>query len=340
MKVLVTGSEGYVGTVLVRQLVEKGYDVTGLDTGYYGDCNIVDPNIEIPIIRKDVRDISSIDLQNVDAILHLAAMSNDPLSFFNPEITMDINFKASLNLAALAKKANIGKFIFASSCSSYGINNTGIVDENSKLNPITAYAQSKALAEHEILKLASNDFNIVLFRSATVNGLAPRLRFDLVVNNLTGLALTTGKISIKSDGTPWRPTVHVEDNCSAFLLALEAESIPSRLYNIGSTDENYQIKDIAEVIRDNVDCDVEFQNQDPDSRSYRVNCDKIKNDLNFKIKWPLEKSVKELVKNLTELGLNHSEFDSRKYNRLKQIKYLIETSRLDTNLRWLNNIPS
>ena len=338
MKVLVTGSEGYIGIVLVKHLLEKGYDVIGLDTCYYKDCNIISQQNDIKLIEKDVRDVTSSDLQSIDAVLHLAALSNDPLSFLKPELTMVINHESSVKLAVLAKKSGVKKFVLASSCSSYGINNTGIVDETSQLNPITAYAKSKVLAERDISKLSDNKFTTVIFRSATVNGLSPRLRFDLVVNNLIGTALTTGKIIVNSDGTPWRPTVHIEDDCSAFIRALEADKdlVNNKTYNVGSTEENYQIKDIANVIEKHTGCEVEFQSQDPDSRSYRVNCDKIKNDLGFKIEWPLEKSVIDIVKKLKEIGLNHEEFESRKYTRLKQIKYLIETNKLDSELRWVN----
>ncbi len=338
MKVLVTGSEGYIGMVLVRRLLEKGYDVVGLDTCYYRDCDIIKQQNNVELIEKDMRDVTSNDLQSIDAVLHLAALSNDPLSLLKPELTMVINHESSVKLAALAKKASIKKFVLASSCSSYGINNTGIVDETSQLNPITAYAKSKVLAEQDISKLSDNKFTTVFFRSATVNGISPRLRFDLVVNNLVGTALTTGKIIVKSDGTPWRPTIHVEDDCSAFIRALEADNdlINNKTYNVGSTDENYQIRDIASLIKKHTGCEVVFQDQDPDSRSYRVNCDKIKNELGFKIEWDLNKSVSNLVEKLKEIGLNYEEFDSREYTRLKQIQYLIETNRLDSNLRWVS----
>ena len=338
MKVFVTGSEGYIGMILVRQLLQKGYDVVGLDTNYYKGCNIIDQKNNIELIERDVRDVTSNDLQSIDAVLHLAALSNDPLSLLKPELTMIINHESSVKLATLAKKSGVKKFVLGSSCSSYGINNTGIVDETSQLNPITAYAKSKVLAEWDISKLSDNKFTTVFFRSATVNGISPRFRFDLVVNNLTGVALTTGKIIVKSDGTPWRPTIHIEDDCSAFIHALEADNdlVNNKTYNVGSTDENYQIRDIANLIKKYTGCDVEFQNQDPDSRSYRVNCDKIKNELGFKIEWNLDKSVSNLVEKLKEIGLNYEEFDSRKYTRLKQIKYLIETNKLDSNLRWVS----
>lgn len=338
MKVLVTGSEGYIGTVLVQRLSEKGYSVVGLDTGYYRDCNITEPPDVVETLNKDVRDITASDLKSIDAILHLAALSNDPLSFLKPELTMDINFKESVRLATIAKESGVKKFIFASSCSSYGRNNVGIVDETSKLNPITAYAKSKIMAELDISKLSSNNFTTVFLRSATINGISPRIRFDLVVNNLTGLALTTGKITVKSDGTPWRPTLHIQDDCSAFIKSLEADSdlTNNKIYNVGATEENYQIKDIAEIIKKHTGCEIEFQNQDRDSRSYRVNCDKIKNELGFKVEWPLEESVKELVNQLKEIGLNHEEFNSRKYTRLEQIKHLLETNQLDSRLKWIN----
>jgi len=338
MKILVTGSQGYIGTILANCLAEKGYDVIGLDTGYYKDCNIIEPTSEIHTIEKDIRDVTPEDLKSVDAVLHLSALSNDPLGFLNAKLTMDINFEASIRLASIAKQVGVKKFILASSCSGYGINNTGIVDENSSLNPLTAYAKSKALAEQEISKLSSRSFTTVFFRSATVYGFASRLRFDLVVNNLVGVSIATGKILVKSDGTPWRPVIHIEDDCSAFLLAIEADddSVNNKIYNVGSTDENYQIKDIANTIKKHVNCDIEFQNQDIDNRSYRVNCGKIKKELKFKTEWSLDEGIKDLVKNFKGIELDFDKFNSRKYTRVKQIKHLIETNKLDQQLRWVN----
>jgi len=336
MKILVTGCDGYTGSVLVTHLVERGYQVIGLDTRYYKDCNLYNDQNEIDIIEKDIRDINSINFQSIDAIIHLAALSNDPLGFLNPDITMEINFKSSVKLAKLAKKNKIEKFIFASSCSGYGINKIGMVNEDSLLNPLTTYAKSKVLTEHEISKLGSKQFIPVFLRSATVYGGSPKLRFDLVINNLVGSALTIGKIIINSDGTPWRPTLHIEDECTAFMTILEAENdlVNNKIYNVGSTDENYKIKDIADIIKKHIECEIKYLNQEPDSRSYRVNCDKIKKELGFKSNWTLKKGIKELIKTLTDLRINFSEFNSRKYTRLKQIKYLLEKNKLNEKLKW------
>ncbi len=335
MKVLLTGCDGYVGSVVSRKLAEKGHGVTGLDTRYYKDCNITGFD-SVNIIEKDVRDVAASDLQGVDSIIHLAGLSNDPLGHLNPALTNEINFSASLRLAEMAKKAGIRKFVFASSCSMYGISTEDVVTEKSRLEPLTEYAKSKMGVELALSKLADRNFCPVYLRCATIFGLSPKLRFDLVVNNLVGHALTENKIVVNSDGTPWRPALNVEDAARAFILALEAEEdlVRDTAYNTGSTDENYQIRDIAVVVKRFTGCDMVMLNKDPDSRSYRVSCDEIRKDLGFIVENPLDKGVKQLVSSLKELNLTSSDFTSRKYTRLKQIEHLLHAGLIGSDLRW------
>ncbi len=338
MKVLVTGCDGYIGSVLSQRLADEGYDVIGIDTRYYKDCNLKNftdlPNIKI--IEKDIRDISGSDIAGIDAIIHLAALSNDPLGQLDPRLTTEINFSASVRLAELAKKNGVKKFVFASSCSMYGISKEDVVSENSRLEPLTEYAKSKMLTEVGLSKMSDKNFCPVYLRCATVFGISPKLRFDLVVNNLAGHAIAENKIVVNSDGTPWRPSLHVEDACSAFILTLESDNdvIRNNAYNTGSTKENYQIKDIADIVSRQTGCEVVMLGKELDSRSYKVDCSKIKNDLGFRIEWPLKKGVEDLVKKLRDIEINYSEFNSRKYTRLKQIEYLLGSGKLGSDLRW------
>ncbi len=334
MKVLVTGCDGYIGSVLVRKLGENGYDVVGLDTCYYKDCKLTESE-DVKLIEKDIRDIAKSDLGGIDAIVHLAALSNDPLGHLEPRLTTEINFLASVKLAQLAQRVGVKRFVFASSCSMYGVA-ADVVTEDSALTPLTEYARSKIESENSISKLLDSSFCAVYLRCATVFGISPKLRFDLVVNNLTGLALTEKKIIVNSDGTPWRPVLHVEDACDAYMLALEADEglVNGKAYNVGATDENYQIIDIANVVKKETGCEVVMLNKEPDSRSYKVNCDKIKNELGFGVSWPLSKGVSSLVKSLRNLGLDYSDFASKNFTRLRQIEYLISSGKVDSNLRW------
>lgn len=341
-KVLLTGDKGYIGTLLAPMLLANGYDVTGLDADYFADCTfgkVVPDNY--PSIRKDVRHLTPRDVEGFDAVLHLAGLSNDPLGDLNPELTADINFKASVKLAQLAKKAGVSRFIFSSSCSNYGAGGQDMLDENATLRPVTPYGESKVRVEQEVSKLADEDFCPVFLRNATAYGFSPRLRFDLVLNNLVAWAYTTGKVYLKSDGSPWRPIVHIEDISRAFIAALEAqaEKVFNQKFNVGQTSENYRIREIAEIVQETVPgSEVTFADAaGPDKRNYRVNCDKIQNVLpNFKPQWTARKGAKELYEAYKKHGLKLDEFEGRKYRRITHIKHLISSGELDDHLFWTN----
>lgn len=340
MKILLTGIDGYIGTVLGQELIKAGYDVVGLDTGYYSDAwlyNISD--FQKPkVIVKDIRGVTKEDLVGFDAIVHLAELSNDPVGENDPKVTYQINHEGTVNLANCAKKAGVNRFIYFSSCSVYGASDN-IADETSATNPLTAYAKSKVMNEEFLQKIADDSFSPIIFRNATVYGASPRLRFDLVVNNLAGLAFTTKEIKMDSDGTPWRPLVHIGDVCQAVLIALETprKQIHKQIVNIGDTNSNYQIKDIAEIIRNTFSgCSVSLNEDGSDKRNYRVNFDKIKTVLpGFSCKYDVAKGAKELLDIFKKVKLSKEDFQSKDYTRLKQIKYLREKAKIDNLFYWV-----
>lgn len=342
--ILVTGNTGYIGTVMTRYLQERSYDVVGLDYNYFEGCDMFPPEVRpTKQIVKNINDVCANDLEGVSAIIHLAALSNDPLGEINPSLTDNINFKASVRLAELAKEVGIQRYIYSSSCSLYGIAaDDSPLTEEGRFNPITAYAKSKVDSEAALSKLASDDFHPTYMRNATVYGISPNLRMDLVVNNLTAWAYLTGKVAIMSDGTPWRPIVHVKDLCSAFLAALEApvDVIHNEAFNVGINEENYQIKDIAHHVEDIVpDCKAEIQNKmGSDERTYRVDFTKIKTRLpEFRPKWDVRKGIEEIYNAYKKFDLTVQDFESAKYFRLRWIRHLLENKMLDNNLRWINN---
>lgn len=341
MKILLTGIDGYIGTVLGQELIKAGYEVVGLDTGFYEDAWLYEmPDFKKPkVIRKDIRDISEKDLAGIEAVVHLAELSNDPLGENDPEITYKINHEGTVRLAKLAKEAGVSRFIYFSSCSVYGASDE-IADETSQTNPLTAYAKSKVLNEKYLLEIADNNFSPLIFRNATVYGASPRLRFDLVVNNLAGLAFTTKEIKMDSDGTPWRPLVHVSDVCQAVLIALIAprEKIHNQIVNVGDTSSNYQIKDIAEIIKNTFPgCTVSLNKNGADKRNYRVNFNKIKTILpGFSCEYNIAKGAKELLDIFTKINLTKEDFESKDYTRLKQIKYLLEENKINKDFFWEN----
>lgn len=339
-KVLVTGSNGYIGPILNNILLESGHDVIGLDTNFFDkECDLYPVQPTVEVITRDVRNITEDDLKNVGAICHLAGLSNDPLGELNENLTLDINYKASVRLAKMAKKVGVQKFIFASSCSLYGISDTDKpVAEDGELSPLTAYAKSKIQTERDILPLASKDFVVASLRNATAYGVSPRLRLDIVVNNLVGWAHTTNQINIMSDGTPWRPLVHIGDISRAFKAVIESTSddINGEAFNTGINEENFQIRDVANLIKKVApSCEINIGNKSPDSRSYRVSFDKIMEYLpNFKPAWNLEKGIQELFDAYKKYNLTADQFNGRYFTRLKQIKYLLDSKKINSNLEW------
>ena len=342
LKVLVTGNLGYIGTVLAPMLAREGYDVVGLDSDLYQRCTYGQGLEEIPTIIKDVRDVTVEDLTGFDAVCHLAGLSNDPLGDLNPELTYEINYHASVQLAQRAKQAGVERFIFSSSCSNYGAGGEAMLDETSAFNPVTPYGKSKVLTEQDVTRLADDDFSPVFLRNSTAYGVSPRIRFDLVLNNLVAWAVTTGKIMMKSDGSPWRPIVHIEDISRAFLAVLKAprDLVHNQAFNVGVTDDNLQIRDIANIVGKTVpDCRVAFADgASPDKRCYRVSCERIKQVLpDFVPQWNAVKGAKELYESYSRYGLTLEEFEGTKYQRIGHVKMLLEKGWLDDKLRVIEN---
>lgn len=339
MRILVTGHKGYVGTILVPLLKEKGYDIVGLDSDLYDGHNFYGNILDIPYIRKDIRDIESSDLKMFDAVIHLAALSNDPLGNFNPKITYDINYHASVRLAKLAKKLGVQRFLFPSSCSVYGASAGKMMTEESKPNPVTPYGMSKLRSEESISKFADTSFSPTFLRFATAYGASIKIRPDLVLNNLVAWAYTTGKVWLKSDGTPWRPMIHVEDFSRAFLAVLNAprDLIHNQIFNIGTTKENYQMRNLAKIVKETVpDSRIEYSEYaGPDKRDYRADCSKLALTLpNFKFRWNVRQGAKQLYDVYKRIGLTSiKEFEGPPYNRIAQIKKLISMGCLDKTLR-------
>jgi len=339
-EILVTGHEGFIGSLLVKLLMEKGYGVTGLDTNFFNsDCELFHEENEIKTINKDIRQISEADLQGIDAVCHLAALSNDPLGKLNPELTGDINFKASVRLAELCKKVGVSKFIYSSSCSLYGKAGDDALTEEAVFNPITAYAKSKVMTEEHVLPMGDEEFCVTALRNATAYGISSKLRLDLVVNNLVGWALVTGEIKILSDGTPWRPIVHAEDIARAFIAVIEApkERVNQQAFNVGIDSENFRIKEIAEAVAEMVPhCDIVITGEHgSDSRSYRVDFGKIKNQLpEFKPAWNLRKGIHQIHENYLRYKMNDEKFNGRYFTRLKQIRYLLNAGKISNELFW------
>lgn len=342
MKVLVTGSRGYIGCVLVPMLQKEGHEVIGLDTDLYEKCTFTGKVPDIPTILKDVRDIEIEDLEGVNAIIHLAGLSNDPLGDFNANLTVDINEKGSIHIAKLAKKIGVERFLFASSCSNYGASGSNFLDENSAFNPVTPYGFSKVAVEKALTDLADEKFHPTYLRASTAYGLSPRIRFDLVANNLTAWAFTTGQVYLKSDGTPWRPIVHVEDISRAYIAVLHAplEEIHNNSFNVGTTTENYTIKEIAEIVKEVVPgCEVSFApSAGPDKRCYRVNCDKIARSLHgFKPQWTARRGIEQLFEAYKQSNITLDDFEGPKYKRIAHIKELIAENKLGEDFRWIKD---
>jgi nucleoside-diphosphate-sugar epimerase len=339
MKVLVTGHNGYIGAVMVPMLTTAGHEVMGFDSYLFEGCDLTPEVQHVAAMRKDIRDVQAADLQGFDAIIHLAALSNDPLSDLNADCTYDINHLASVRLARLAKAAGVPRFLFSSSCSLYGKAGDELLQEDAAFNPVTPYGDSKVRVEADVAKLADEHFSPTFLRNATAYGMSPKLRGDLVVNNLVAFAYTTGEVLIGSDGTPWRPLVHVEDIGRAFLAVLHAprELVHNEAFNVGSSAENYQIRDVAEMVQDVVPASriTYAEGGGPDPRCYRVDCSKLARILPaFQPQWTVRRGIEQLYRSYKACGLTLEAFLGTKYMRIKHIKKLQEEGRLDATLRW------
>jgi nucleoside-diphosphate-sugar epimerase len=340
MRVLVTGHHGYIGSVLAPALREAGHDVVGLDTFFYRGCDFGDGSEFEPVLTLDLRDARPADLEGFDAVVHYAALSNDPLGDFNPDWTYAINRDGTVGLARAAKEAGVRRFVFASSCSMYGAaEGDEALAESAPLRPLTPYAESKVAAEEALRGLADDDFATVSMRNATVYGRSPRLRLDIVLNNLVAWAHTTGAIRLQSDGSSWRPLVHVRDVAGATLALLEApeDAIRGEAFNIGSAEQNYRIRDLAEIVHDRLpNCEVTFaEGAEADPRSYRVDFSKFSSTFpECRFEWTAESGTDELVRAYEEVGLTYEEFQGHRYIRLGQLRRLLDGNSLDPELRW------
>ena len=339
MRILLTGSRGYIGSVMAPFLVRAGHEVVGVDTDLYRRSSFGEWKDTIETRVKDVRALEARDLAGFDGVIHLAALSNDPLGDLNPQLTYDINHLASVRLAALAKEAGVPRFAFASSCSNYGAAGDAPVNEESDLNPVTAYGESKVRVERDVIKLADDAFSPTFLRCATAYGVSPRLRFDIVLNNLVAWAFTSGKVMLKSDGSPWRPIVHIEDISRAFLavLSVPRERVHAQAFNIGRDDQNYRIRDIAQIVKETVPgCEIAFADDaGPDKRNYRADFSKVARVLpEFQPQWDARKGAQQLYDAYRAIGLVLSDFEGPRYRRIDQIKQLMAAGELGADLRW------
>ena len=338
MKILLTGTEGYIGSLLAPILMEQGHELIAVDTGFYKVGWLYNgTNTTAKTLTKDIRNLTLKDFQGVEAVVHLAELSNDPTGQLVPNITYEINHKGSVHIANLAKQAGVRRFIYTSSCSVYGIAE-GELTEESPVNPQTTYAICKTLVEKDVAEMADDEFSPTFLRNATAFGASPRMRFDIVLNNLAGLAWTTQEIKMISDGTPWRPLVHVLDICQAIACTLDAERnlVHNQVFNVGDTDYNYQVKDIAQIVADTFpSCQLSFGPQDLDNRSYRVSFAKIQNTLpGFKCQWNAQRGAEQLYKIFQQIDMTPEIFLSRGFTRLKQLEYLLRTQQIDRNFYW------
>lgn len=343
MRVLVTGHRGYIGSVLVPLLLERDHEVSGLDSDLFRACTFDGELAVIPELIGDVRDVELENVQGFDAIIHLAGLSNDPLGDYNPSLTEDINHQGSVRIARLAKEAGVSRFLFASSCSNYGGGGQDFLDENARFNPVTPYGVSKVEVENDVGPMADDDFSPTFLRASTAYGMSPRIRFDLVVNNLTAWAFTTGEVHLKSDGSPWRPLVHVEDICRAYVSILEAdrELVHGQAFNIGTTSENYQIREVAEIVHDVVpNCEIGFaEGAEPDKRCYRVDCNLLSRTVHgFKPQWTVRRGVEQLLEAYQRVGLTLEDFEGPRFKRIGHVKQLLDDGRLDNTLRWTSTV--
>jgi nucleoside-diphosphate-sugar epimerase len=339
MRVLLTGSEGYIGVLLGPVLLRRGHDVVGLDTGFYRNGWLYNGVDKPPLCMcKDIRRVAVADLEGYDAVIHLGELSNDPLGELSPDTTYEVNHRGSVSLAEKCRQAGVPRFVYSSSCSVYGIGTGDLKTENSDLWPQTAYAKCKALVEHDVSEMADDRFSPVFLRNATAYGPSPRMRFDLVLNNLAGVAWTTGQVRMTSDGTPWRPLAHVLDICQAFACALEAprEAVHNQVFNVGDTRENYQVRDIAEIVAGEFPgCELTVGFRGGDNRSYRVSFEKIRERLpSFRCERNASVGARQLRDLFGLVRLTSEMFEDRAYTRLKQLRHLLATEQIDASLYW------
>lgn len=339
MRVLVTGHNGYIGSVLVPILLREGHDVKGLDSDLFANCSFGSLPLSIPYLQKDIRDIEDSDLRGFDAVVHLAALSNDPLGYFNPKLTYVINHEATVKLAKLSRKVGVQRFIFSSSCSLYGASSGDFLTETAEPHPVTPYAASKMLAERDIIELAEPSFSPTILRCATAYGISPMLRFDLVLNNLVAWAYATGVVLLKSDGMAWRPLMHIEDISQTFASIIETprDLVHNQVLNVGNTEENYRIRDLAKLVKATVPgSHIEFaEDAEPDKRSYRVNFEKLFGILpEFRPRWNVRSGALQLYETYKKVGFTLEEFEGTRYRRVEFLKENLNTNRLDRNLRW------
>ena len=344
-RILMTGHNGYIGSVMAPHFVRSGYDVVGLDTGYFKPCRLVPDPADVPWLYKDLRDLKLEDLEDFDAVVHLGALSNDPIGNLNEAWTEEINFRASVRLAELAKAAGVERFLFSSSCIMYGMSEAAVVTEESPLDPKTEYARSKVESERAIAKLAGDGFSPTFLRNGTIYGVSPGMRFDTVFNDLIGAAVTTGKVTLYSDGKPWRPVVHVQDVARAFLTVLEAPVgvVSNQAFNTGANNLNHQIIELAEIVVDTVPgsrLEVVAQ-PGADQRTYKADFGKFARTFpNFAFNWTAKEGACELYETFKAIGLIYDNFVDKRFTRLKWLRHLLDTGQLDASLRWHGGVES